>query len=99
MQMKFKQTAVIDKKTYTLGVHEVPQKVMDHPHFAKFLKAGSIVPATATETIVAPTLAQKAASLKSKTEVMAKAASEKLKVSPVVRHDGKAQQKQMSKSN
>jgi hypothetical protein len=42
MMYQFKQSLKIDKKVFPLGVHPVPAEVQKHPHFQKFLKAGSI---------------------------------------------------------
>lgn len=43
MQLNFKQAVLVDKKRYALGIHEVPEEAMKHPHFKKFMKAGYIV--------------------------------------------------------
>lgn len=40
MRVNFKQAVHIAGKDYHRGIHEVPEKHLNHPHFAKFAKAG-----------------------------------------------------------
>lgn len=42
MFYEFKQSVRIDKKTFLKGTHEVPEEIVSHPHFAKYVDYGMI---------------------------------------------------------
>lgn len=52
MRYHFKQSVHLNKKTYGLGTHEVPEDVESHPYFLKMVKAGSVVEGEPEESTI-----------------------------------------------
>ena len=42
LQVYFRKQLKIKDKVFKIGVHEVPQDIVDHPHFAQYCKWGEI---------------------------------------------------------
>ncbi len=40
MQIRFKQAVAIDGHKFPLGIHEVPEALLEHPYMVKLLKCG-----------------------------------------------------------
>lgn len=71
MKMKFTHALHIDGHTFSIsgvtkGVHDVPERVLKHPHFAKYVKIGWIVDPAQSVEVSAETLDQRQARLAQK---------------------------------
>lgn len=77
MRVEFKQAVSFDGVRYSLGAHDVPQSVIDHPYFEKLLSAGLVVEPK-TETVDSLKARNKALSDKIAAEKAAKAEEESL---------------------
>jgi hypothetical protein len=51
MMYQFKQAVRVGRTTFPLGVREVPEEMVKHPHFQGFLKAGYVKVAGAEDGV------------------------------------------------
>lgn len=68
MRVQLKQALHVEGKTYHLGVHDIPEETLKHPHFHKYMAAGLVVEADAPQSI-AETAQQRGARLAEKLHV------------------------------
>lgn len=52
MLVHLKQALHVEGKTYHLGVQDIPEETLKHPHFHKFMAAGLVTEADAPPSIV-----------------------------------------------